>query len=160
MITIDDLDDLLNKLGSMERIQTTLGAPMMRSLALLQRDMSRNVAKSPGAFTRKAKPSQRRAYWAKVRENPAMHREGIGYVRTRNLANRWTSEVQPLPNGWRGILGSNMSYAPYVYQAAQPGGQQPFHAESGFPTDEATMDKHAAQIGREFEAAILRELLK
>lgn len=155
--TIPDLDNLLRKLGSIERLQDKLEPPMTRSLAYLQDDIAQYPRKAQGAFSRLATPGQRRAYWARVRSGIIRHREGVGYVRSGDTGRKWTTEVRRVTGGVRGILGNNSPGARWVHGKDT---QQPFHRESGWLTDEKVLQDNADKIRREFQRVINRELSK
>lgn len=156
-IQIKGLDQLMQKLGSIEMLQQRLGPPMEESLVLLQKDLAQYPRKSSGAFSRLATERQRRAYWARVRSGMIDHREGIGYVRTGTTGRKWTMEVRRTGNGIIGTIGNNSPGAIWAQSAKH---QQPFHEESGWMTDEKAINKNRDEIQDIFRKAIRRELNK
>lgn len=146
-------EQVLRKLGQLANIETKLRAPMEQSLALLHRTLAKQPRKAAGAFSSMATPRQKRAFWAKVREDPTMFDERTGYRRTRVLANSWTTEINSVVNGLEGKVGTNTPYAVYVHGFP---GQQPFHAASGFVREDQAVEMNERKIQNLFNMAIAR----
>lgn len=156
-VTIKGLEPLLKKLDSLEEIGRVLKPPMVKALALVEDDAKTYPRKDPTAFTRLATNAQRRAYWAKVREDPSIHRDGVGYVRSRNLGNRWKQgEIRVTMRGIEGRLENKTGYGPFVQGAHQ----QPFHRASEWRTTSKILKDNEGKIERLFKSAIDKELRK
>jgi len=110
-VKIEGLEEVTRKLESLNR-PGIFQRPMQQALQHIQRKIARPPRKAQGAFSRHATPAQRRAYWARVNSGEIQHREGVGYVRTNMLRDSWTSRVEN--QGRRGVIGTNIPYAPYV----------------------------------------------
>ena len=147
-IEITGLEEIIRKLESLDD-PNVFRPPMQRSVDHFQQRLARPVPKAPGAFTRLATPGQRRAYWAKVGDDPSLHGPG-GYQRQNILAKAWTTKVSA--NGREGTIG-NIKDPParYVFGARN---QQPFHAASGWPRVDKVAEKEQPRIVAFFKAAL------
>lgn len=155
MTTIQGLDALLHKLTTLQQFNVWAQAPMTQSIALVQHDITTVEPVAEGAFSRLATPAQKRAYWAKIRSGEARERPGGGYRRTNTIVRSWTSEVNNIPNGVQGVVGTNQPAAKYVHAAAH---QQPFHKVTGWHTDEQAIENTQDAIARVWAAAVRRKL--
>lgn len=158
-INTSGLDQLARKLNNVATLENRLRPPMEKSVEWIRDDIAEYPIKKKGAFSRLATPGQKRAYWAKVRSGEARHGPN-GYIRTGNTGRKWTSKVTSSPDGVYGEVGNNEPGARYVHSAQKPGGQQPFHKESGFKTDEQALNDNKQRIINEFNDTIERELRK
>jgi hypothetical protein len=153
-ITITGLEPVIAKLKRIELIQNELEPPMKQALSHLHRRIARYPAKNPGAFAALATPVQRRAYWAKVRDDPSIHGPD-GYQRTGNTARKFSTSVKRHSGGLTGELAGPPG-ARYVFGDYQPA----FIKASGWPTVDSVAEKEAAAVQRYFNAAIRRVLAK
>ena len=157
-IQIEGLDAVLRKLGKVEHLERELGPPMEASLAYVRRRMEKAPRKAKGAFSALATPAQKRAYWARVRNEPGMHGAN-GYIRGSSgggtVAKAWYTRVEKTGKGLIGEVGNNRDYARYVYSEDQ---QQLFHYASGWPIAERELDKAAPYIEAQFRKTIQRIL--
>ncbi len=124
------------------KLSVSLG-PALHTSAMAIGELIRNViAVYPGPVShpiRWASEKQRRWYFAMRRE------KGLspGYTRqfdamSQRLGPSWTVA----PHGaWGAVVGTRVSYAPYVQEAAR---QQPMHAATGWVTDVSAV----AQVSR------------
>lgn len=85
-ITITGMDELLAKLGKLERVQMALKRPMDMSVKYMQD----KIATYPGP------------------------RAGSTYRRTRRLGNSWTSLIGYTSAGIQGKIGNVTEYGPFV----------------------------------------------
>ena len=154
--TIQGLEHLTKKLKTLENFQRAMKAPMELSLSVMHDYIAVAPRKKAGAFTKWAKPQQRRWYWWAVKEGKIGHDEN-GYKRTNVIKNSWTKTVDMHSNGVTGEVGTIASGAKYVQGKDD---QQPFHKASGWRTDSETLEKYRPNIKGFFEDAINKELNK
>lgn len=154
-ITITGDEKVIYKITRLDNIETKIRAPMEESLALLQRTLARQPRKAAGAFSVMATPKQKRAFWAKMRDEPRLFDPRTGYRRTRVLANSWTTKITSIHNGLDGTVGTNTPYAIYVHGSGVPG-QQPFHAKSNFVREDHALEMNERKIKNIFNMAIAR----
>ena len=155
MPTIQGLDALQRKLTSLKQFSLWAYKPMEQSVALVQHDITTVEPVAEGAFSQLASPAQKRAYWAKIRSGEARERPGGGYRRTNTIVRSWTTEVNNIPNGVQGVVGTNQPAAKYVHAAAH---QQPFHKVTGWHTDEDAIRNTSDRINRVWQIAVRRKL--
>lgn len=124
-ITIKGVDKLQAKLKSAEDVNRVLRSPMQRSVLRLQRD----IAEYPAPPARST------------------------YRRTGTYGRGWSTKVNASSAGLRGIVGTNVPYAPFV-------GSSMFQARWNrhWPTDESVASDNENAIVRDFERAIQAEL--
>ena len=75
-----------------------------------------------------------------------------GYVRTMRLGRGWTSRVER--GGFRGVVGNNTRYAPYVQSAER----QAWMHQGHWQTDEDVMESARDKIVKDFENHVFRAL--
>lgn len=155
-ITVEGLDKVVKKLGTISNIEREMRPPMQKTLDYLHRRLAAYPPKAAGAFSAMATPAQKRAYWAKVRSGRARHTEGGGYVRSNHLANHWRKRVQIGDRRVTGELSNGVQYARYVYGRQR----QPFHRASGFPTVDEFAERESGVVRMYFDAAIKRIISK
>ena len=146
-VKIEGLDAIVKKIDSLGK-SGVMKRPMTKSISHIHDLIAKAPRKKPGAFSALAKPAQKRAFWARVGSGEINFREGIGYVRSNVLVNKWTSKVSG--DGRRGEVGTNVPYAPLVQSDAR---QQLFHKASGWPTVEQVVKKATPYVLARFKAA-------
>ena len=152
-IKIEGLDEVMRKIDSLGK-PNALVRPMTRAVNHIWGKMKKDPAKAPGAFSRMATDGQRRAYWAKVSENPAIH-GSHGYIRSHRLYKGWQKKVEA--GGRRGIVENTVDeYADYVQGARQ----QPFHAASRYPRADKVAKDEAGFVVKIFEREYERLISK
>ena len=124
-IEIIGMEAIVKKLESLNK-PAIFKAPMEKSLAHLEGKLKRDPTKDPTAFSRLATPGQKRAYWAKVSENPAIH-GAKGYIRSHKLFGGWKKRISD--GGRTGLVYNETDYGPFVEGLRQ----QPFHRASNWP---------------------------
>ena len=145
-VTIDPKDwaKIIRKLESLNS-PLAFKPPMLESMNHIHSIVRPYPAKSPGAFSRLATPGQRRAYWAKVRENPSLHGPG-GYQRTNKLGDHWFKRLRM--GGREGLVENTLNtYNKYVHGPRQ----QPFHRASGWARMEKVAEEQAPTILKIFK---------
>lgn len=150
-VKIDGLDKVSKKLGNLARFSQWAAKPMEKATGIIWDEMGKAPTKRPGAFSALATQAQKRAYWAKVRSGEINHSPTGGYKRSGTLTRKWKTEISNIPNGVRGEIGNNESYAKYVQGDDN---QQLFHFASGWVTDEQAINKHRDEINRIFQQAV------
>ena len=151
-VTIEGLDEIMRKLDSLDD-PPVMRPPMTKAVDYLNGKLQKDVSKAGGAFSRMATPGQRRAYWAKVRDNPSIHGPQ-GYIRSGTLYRGWQKKVAP--DGRSGEVWNDTPYGEYV----QGERQQPFHAASRYPRADRVAKDEEAFVAGIFRRAYERALQK
>jgi hypothetical protein len=141
-IRIEGVDELIRKLGKVEGVRV-LRAPMEESVSLIQNEMMIEPPAIPGS----------------------LYRRGFGMANSRGIVRRktseqlskhWTRKVKASPNGVMGIVGTNVTYAPWVqshqFQARIHRGR--------WGTDRKAIEKHRDEIVERFRRAIHNALAR
>jgi hypothetical protein len=123
-----------------------------KGLQVLKRDAIKYPRKKSGAFSRLATPAQKRAFWAKVRANPKLFRQGVGYVRQNRLKRGWVESITVGGVSATGTLSNKVRYAVYV----QGRRRQPFHRESGWKNERMIINDNISQILAIFRSELIR----
>lgn len=76
---------------------------------------------------------------------------GSLYRRTGTLGRRWTTAMVREAGGLVGKIGNNTEYGPWVQSARF---QTRGHRATGWPTDEAVLERNREAIVQDFEQAI------
>ena len=131
-ITIEGIDELMDKLGAVETIEV-LEAPMNRAVLRLQGRMA-------------TYPPQRTG---------STYIRGYGFpgkpATSEKLGQHWTTKVTQQTVGYEGRVGNNVSYGPLVQSSAF---QTRTHKRTGWVTDEQVLTEEAPAIVRDFAKAI------
>jgi len=146
-VKIEGMAAIVKKLESLNKPEV-FNKPMRQSVDHLYKIMTSNPRKAPGAFSRLATDAQRRAYWAKVSENPSIHGPQ-GYNRSGRLQRDWSRRVTK--QGREGIVenANTGGYAQYVQGIRQ----QPFHAVTKYNKTDEVAKKEAPKVIAFFKAA-------
>jgi len=78
---------------------------------------------------------------------------GKAYPTSQNLGRSWVTEVRGVGREVRGILGTRVTYAPFVQDAER---QAQFHRRRGWPTVQEALKVKADEIVGLFDAMIKR----
>ena len=146
-VKIEGLDAIVKKIDSLGKPAVFM-RPMRQSVDHLYKIMTSDPPKAPGAFSKLASDAQRRAYWAKVRENPSIHGPQ-GYRRSGRLLGDWGKTVTN--QGRRGeVFNRNTGgYAQWVQGIRQ----QSFHKVTKYSKTDAVAKKEAPKIVAFFKEA-------
>ena len=131
----------------------TFRKALIRTGVLIEDIMREEPKKAKGAFTAMASPAQRRAYWAKVRDNPAIHDPNSGYIR-RNSAALWRYETTPT----KVTISNPVDHGQYVWKGPPRPMQQGFLAASKWPRGDNVLKREADTIVGFFEQALRKAL--
>jgi hypothetical protein len=148
---IDGLDELLKALGHFATPDAT-AETVKPALAATAEEIRSYLARYP------RKPSYP-LRWASMRQKfyvLYVLRKGMGPYRrstdpgSQRLQASWAVEQN---ERWRVIVGTRVTYAPYVQGKEK---QQPFHADTGWVTDEAAVQRTVASgvLGDNIMAAV------
>jgi len=74
------------------------------------------------------------------------------YIRTNHLMNAWTSRVEK--GGFRGVVGNNVKYGPYVQSAEK----QAWMHKGHWQTDEDVVEEQRNRIIKDFDDHVFRAL--
>ncbi len=131
-ITIEGIDELIDKLGAVEAIEV-LEAPMNRAVLRLQGRMATYPPPPPSS----------------------KYIRGYGFAgrpaTSEKLGQHWTTKVTQQTVGYEGRVGNNVSYGPLVQSSAF---QTKAHKRTGWVTDEQVLDEELPAILRDFEMVI------
>ncbi len=100
------------------------------------------ISREPGPVHKPiewASQKQRKYVMALIRKyGPWVRGEGFegGGPRSQHLSKSWKVEAE---SDYKVVVSSSASYGPWVQSAESPGGQQPFHANTGWRTDEGVV---------------------
>jgi len=131
-ITIEGIDELMDKLGAVEAIEV-LEDPMQRAVLRLQGRMA-TYPPPPLSST---------------------YIRGYGFhgrpATSEKLGQHWTTKVTQQTVGYEGRVGNNVSYGPLVQSAMF---QTKAHKRTGWVTDEQVLEEELPAILRDFERVI------
>ena len=149
-IEIKGMEAIVKKLESLNK-PAIFKAPMRKSLDHLEGKVKRDPTKATGPFSAMATEGQRKAYWAKVSKNPAIH-GSRGYIRSHKLYRGWKKRISD--GGRTGLVHNDVPYGQYVEGTRQ----QPFHRASNWPRVDKVAKEEAKTIIRFFQQAYERAL--
>jgi hypothetical protein len=144
---LDDIQKMLAKLPfelNVEMIRT-----MRQAVALVRGE----IAEYPAATAANAPGS---GYSWYERGFGTRTRTGLAYPTSEALGRSWTTQVRSGMADWRGIVGTNVSYAGFVQGEQQAG----FHAVTGWKKAGDVLAGKASAIKRLFQAALGRLVRK
>ena len=152
-IEIKGMEAVVKKLESLNK-PAIFKAPMRKSLDHLEGKVKRDPTKAAGAFSSMATEGQRKAYWAKVSENPSIHGPR-GYIRSHRLYNAWQKKITS--GGRIGTVFVDENAVPYA-KYVEGTRQQPFHRASNWPRVDKVAKEEAKTIIRFFQQAYEKAL--
>jgi len=123
-ITIKGLDRLTAKLGSTEAAASHLRPVMVRSLARIRKPLKVYPPRPPNST----------------------------YRRTDQLMKAWTSLIEK--GGFRGVVGNNTKYAPFVQSAER----QAWMHKGHWQTDEDVIESVQDRIVKDFDDHVFKAL--
>lgn len=131
-ITIEGIDELIDKLGAVEAIEI-LEDPMNRAVLRLQGRMATYPPQRPGST----------------------YIRGYGFhgkpATSEKLGQHWTTKVTQQTVGYEGRVGNNVTYGPLVQSSAF---QTRAHKRTGWVTDQQVLEEEIPAILRDFEKLI------
>ncbi len=149
-VKVINLDEKIAGLEALANLRTWVKRPLKRANQLLMEEARDYPTKDPGAFTALATPGQKRAYWAKVGSGEIQH-GASGYVRTNKLRDSWQEmKIKLAADRAKSGIESNLPGNQYVMGKRQ----QPFHAKSGWLTDEKLASENEREVDFFFQDEI------
>ena len=147
-VKIEGMAAIVKKLESLNKPEV-FNRPMRQSVDHIYEIMNKDPKKS-GTWSAWADrhPAARRAYWAKVSENPSIHGPG-GYNRSGRLKRDWSRSVKN--QGREGII-ENANTGDYAHWA-QGVQQVSFHADTKYARTDEVAKKEAPKVIAFFKAA-------
>ena len=143
---LDDIQKLLAKLP--KELDTEMQRSMRFAVQLVRGEIAEypaaTAANMPGGYS-----------WYE-RGFGTRTRTGLAYPTSENLGRSWTTQVRSGMADWRGIVGTNVSYAGFVQGEEQAG----FHGARGWKKAGDVLAGKAAAIKRLFQAALGRLVRK
>ena len=149
-LEVEGLDDIQKLLAKLPR---ELDAEMTKTMRQAVQLVRGEIAQYPSATEANAPGS---GYSWYERGFGTRTRTGLAYPTSERLGASWATQVRSGMADWRGIVGTNVSYAGFVQGEEQAG----FHGARGWKKAGDVLESKAGAIRRLFQQALGRLVRK